>query len=432
MIIIMGIVLCTVFAVYEAKKTHTIFNPMTIFCTIWAIILFFSKLSLYGMYEAKKNIYLYIIVGALFFIIGYYVYALCLRKYTIVFNGYSAYYGNTDVRYRLMYILIFLCIIYYIIYLLNVMKNIDSYSMWAVQQFLRRAKTPVISSKALRALGSFIIGPVSFAVPAITASDMWMGKKNKRLLIYTVILLVIKMLATANRTTVMLFVVFFVINGVLKIQQSRKISDEIQKSSIRKLKKKIYAVLIIGIVAFIVMSLSRNLKVIKSIYLDLAIPPRMFEIWSETVENNNIMGYGMASLNGFLFPILYFFQQIMGASSLPLGFQNIYDLIALTDSKWVYPGNGISANAYVSIYWFLYVDGRIIGIIIGMFIFGMYCSHSFNRVRKNSNTKMVCLYSMCILSVLYSICRMEFTLTNFCLAIVFIIFFAYKRSPENE
>lgn len=56
----------------------------------------------------------------------------------------------------------------------------------------------------------------------------------------------------------------------------------------------------------------------------------------------------------------------------------VYDLIRLTDSEWLtITAQSTHANAYVSAFWFFYLDGRIVGIIIGFALYGIYLAYRF-------------------------------------------------------
>ena len=181
------------------------------------------------------------------------------------------------------------------------------------------------------------------------------------------------------------------------------------------------------------MTISRGTRIFRNIYLNIAMSPRMFEIWSKTIEEEHIYGYGIGSLLGFFYPICYIIKNLFGLNSLPSVVQSMYNWTMLTDSKWVWPGDKITANAYVSLFWFFYMDARIIGILAGAFIFGFVASRSFQMaLSKPNNVKHITYYCIIFYSVLFSFVRLQFTLSKFVLAVIFVLFFAYKRVQERE
>lgn len=434
MIVALGIILSIMACIYGIKKSRTVVNPLTIFCGVWIFVLIFSALHLYGLYETDEAYYTFIVVGIVCYILGYLFYESYFKRFRIRIGNRRRRFKDSEktiLRYRMMYMILMLCCMYYTMYLFKVFQNVSEFNLWAVQQYLRRTGTNELFPRLLRLMGAIVVGPVSFAAPAINAADLWFGEKDKKLTILTVAMITIKMLATANRTTLMSYIVFVIIDGIILIKRKGGIDSFVKPASKKRIKRVVKAIFLCGVIAFVVMSLSRNLEIGKSLYLDFAIPPKMFELWAKQSVSENVLGYGMTSLNGFLFPFAIVIEKIFRLSSMPFGFQEIYDLIARTDSHWIYPGSGITANAYVSIFWFLYVDARIFGIVAGMFLFGTYCANAYIKMIKCYTTKKVCLYSMCLLTVLYSICRMEFALANFSLAMIFIWIAAYKNKGHT-
>ena len=116
-------------------------------------------------------------------------------------------------------------------YLVIVAKSLSSFNLWAVQQYLRDNEE-IISNPWIRALESFIFGPVSFAIPIIGASDIWFGEKNKKLLLITMSMLIVQTLATASRMTLLLFIIYVALIGIYKLKA-------INLLTIRRQKKKI-------------------------------------------------------------------------------------------------------------------------------------------------------------------------------------------------
>ena len=421
------------FAFFYAKRIHFIFNPLSIFLFIWAIVLFFSKLALFGLIAATDKTYIYIIVGIISFVIGYMLTTkegikkqkskknIIEKIINRIVNNDKE---NSVLNYTFLKITSIICIMFYAVFLFKIIDNIDSFDLYSVQHYLRYNGTEQIFSDITRFIFSFFIGPISFALPAIAVSDYWFGKKDKWLIILSFIVVVLKTVATANRTTFMIMILLIIICGFIKLYKSNNKIDK------EKIKKTIKYFFVLGLLVFVFLSFSRNLSIFKSLYLDLAIPPVMFERWSKAVIDQSLFGFGTASLAGFVFPVLYFTYKIFGLGFLPSHFEAVYNLIELTDSKWIVVGEGIKANAYVSVFWFLYADFRIFGIIIGLLLFGIYCAIKMNKV-KNSQ-KDIALYCMCMIAVFYTICRMEFALTNYVLALLFVKKIAFKKVKEYE
>ena len=152
----------------------------------------------------------------------------------------------------------------------------------------------------------------------------------------------------------------------------------------------------------------------------------MFEIWSKTVQEVELHGYGEASLMGFLLPIKYIFNNILKIWDAT-NINAVYNMIQLTDVQWVWPGPKITANAYVSMFWNLYTDFRYGGILVGSFLYGTISAQSFWNAIRTNNPRMLSVFCLILYSVLYSFVRFQFSDSRFVLAIIFISFFAYKK-----
>ena len=174
------------------------------------------------------------------------------------------------------------------------------------------------------------------------------------------------------------------------------------------------------------MTMARGSSVFFNITQNFSIPPQMFEIWKEKVDDLEIFGYGSASLMGVCFPLFYILGNILKII-YPNNILSVYNLINLTDTQWVWVGKKITANAYVSVFWFLYTDFRLPGIILGMFIYGYIASSLYNKTLKYKDAKHVSLYCIMFYSILYSFVRMQFSQARIILGLIFISLFAYRR-----
>ena len=153
----------------------------------------------------------------------------------------------------------------------------------------------------------------------------------------------------------------------------------------------------------------------------------MFDYWAQGVDARNLLGYGIASLNGFIFPFLYLLKNGLGLQ-FPKHWLSIYQLILSTDSQWTtITISGTRANAYVSLFWYFYVDGRCAGVFLGSMLYGLLMSNSFSSVIKKPNIKTICMYSFLLQGLLFSFIRMQTSNLYYAMAIVYIGLVLFKR-----
>ncbi|HAS92070.1 MAG TPA: hypothetical protein DCS12_07520 [Clostridiales bacterium] len=439
-----SIILCGIFAVvgYFVEKKMWI-NPITIFSVLWGVILLFSSMEEYTLHVADDEINLAILLGIISFIVGYFFNKAFFSKmkFSLVKHehptGKNVAYKSIP-RYQLLYVLGAICLVYAIYSFINTVRQSGTLNLGTIQAMLQGGEIVSNNNAIVSAIALLVITPIRFVLPAITAVDFWFGKRDRKLLVITVCLILINALTSANRTTFLLFFIWLIIVAQIYLYHNKKKKNKNYtlirtKHFLSKIKKRIRVIAIIAIIAFFILTLSRGVSLIyRQLYLYFAIPPRMFEIWAEKVEVSNIYGYGVASLLGFIYPICYVMRSIIGID-MPQLVQSIYDWTMLTDSTWVWPGTNITANAYVSVFWFLYLDYRVAGIIIGMFILGFISSRAFmNATKRTYSEKQICVYCCIFYIVLFSFVRMQFTQMRIALGLLFILFFAYKKVPINK
>ena len=143
----------------------------------------------------------------------------------------------------------------------------------------------------------------------------------------------------------------------------------------------------------------------------------MFQYWAEKI--NEQYAYGAASLFGFIYPFLYIVKNSLGLTKIPLG-AAVYENIENTFNNWVTLGTSYRCNAYTSCFWYLYYDGRIVGIVIGMLLWGSVCKNVLKNTLNYPTIKNISIYILIMIGVIYSFTDMEFSKANYVLAFLFI------------
>lgn len=438
-----GVIICCIFAVvgYLSEK-KIMFNPVTVFCALWAVILFFSAQQKYTMYMASNKINVVILWGIFAYIAGYYVNKVFFNRIHIKIGRKPSRY-QSDIRrvavprYQLLYFLCGICLLYTVFDLARVVIQSGTFNLGTIQKMLQSGDISNANSSIINALVVLVISPVKFILPAITAVDFFYGRRDRKLLALTICLIFINMLSTANRTSFLLFFLWLFFVATLYLHHNtaknqRWMQRVDNNRFLAKIKKYKWWIVLVAIIAFVIMTMSRtSTSMFRQIYLYFAMPPSMFEIWAEKIEAEGAFGYGIASLLGFIYPVFYVLKNLLGIP-MPDIVESMYDWNMLTDTTWVWPGQNIRANAYVSVFWFFYLDARLIGVIIGMFLFGFVASRSYQNVVASKHSARQVAVCCCVLySVLFSYVRFQFSLTRVALGLVFVMFFAYRMELEE-
>lgn len=415
--------------------TKKIINPITLYVGLWTIILFLSGLRLYDLRKVSASIYMIISISLIFFAVGFYIMSSWRKKYRFVINkgriNTNKIRENYVIRYKLLYFIGICTILYLARKLPLVVSEFTKGNYFAVVRNLAQDTTSSLNnadSEIINALRVLIFNPFSLAILPITAVDFWMGKRDKKLLLICITIIVMRVLTEGGR----IIIVYFAVHLFIAFIYSGKLIDlKMIKEKIRSRRKQIrllVIVLLVLIVAIIQTSLSREGdRLLRVTYYYFSMQPNMLEIWNNIALERGIVGYGEASLNGFIFPVLYIFKNIFKLS-FPEHWNMVYQLILDTDSQWqLIAGSAQRANAYVSNIYFFYVDGRILGVIIGSIIYGGLVGYCYVAVKNNTNMKVVCIYSMLIQCIYMSFSTFQFSSPYFGIALLYIILFAFKR-----
>ncbi|MDB1900885.1 O-antigen ligase [Collinsella aerofaciens] len=410
---------CLTSIILTTYFNRTILTPLGVFAILWMIISLFSYIHLYGLYETETRSYLLIALGLFGFSLGCGI----ARPITVKRNANTHSY---HIRTEIVEILICLSILFYAYLLYRIYIDLGSIDLYSIQRYNRTMDIEsLISSSSIRLFGSFIAGPVSSLAPIVVIALFFTEGIKSRSIVETALLLTIKMLATGSRSTLL----FLFMYGIIAYNINKNVEKVYKVKRIKKgISLKLLAVLVLGIVLFVAMTLSRNMQVWRSLYLDLAIPPIMFQKWSDSVTGYS---FGQASLGGFFFIILYPVQLLLRLPLMPLGFQEVYDLVNSTVSDWIIVGSGVPANAYVSLFWYFYADLGVFGVFLGSLLFGMWCNWCYLSYLNNKGSFELSLCLLMFSTIVFSFVRLQFTLPNYALMIVLLVFVFYGRGSKQ-
>lgn len=418
-------ILCIALGIMGIKTEKIKLNPITIFSFLWGIIIFFSNMRLYTLYETDIEIYKYIIFGVISFVCGYYSFKIILKNKVLIINKNKTTY---KIRKKMCYMLLILCLLF-------IAKNIivnrkilfkDGYNLASVQT--AQQENDLSSTGLENAISFLIVNPMYISLNVAIIANFLLGDKDFKLFLCLIVLNIGRIITSGGRQSFIQF--FFILLIIMSFSQHCK---NLEKKIVKKIKGKRTSVIFIGVIVLIVLSLSRSSNIIKTIYLDFAMQPYMFEYWAKTLDSTNSIAYGLSSTMGFIYPVLYICKNFLRIFlEIPEFFSSIYNMNMLPIEKWIYIGHTLKANAYVSIFWYLYYDGRLIGILIGMFILGMISNNIYTIAIKRNDMKNVSLYVMIAIMLFYSFGDMEFSKTNFAIAFIYIITIMFKRNGERN
>lgn len=423
------LIFCTVVFVISYVIENRKINPITLFFGEWMIMIFLNSLGLFSLSKTDNETYMIMFVGCVAFLVGSLLKLIFPTTIRIKNKTHRAYSNN--INKRIIYTLSIFTIIFLVIDGMNsYVSLLRGMSFAEIRQMAQSGAQ--FSNRIMNAIRIIIVSPFSMAIMPIAAMEILNEKRDKRVLGFAIIITALRTFSDGGRSAFFYFAMSLAI-GYTYHRKSGKARFNISNrfnGKLRITRKKFMALFIAAGLGYLFwkMTLARNGagRMISFSYYYFAMQPIMLEKWISRVNSANLVGYGMASFNGFLFPFFYlifnFFQV-----GYPSYWRSLYDMIEAVGTDWqTITVGGLTANSYVSVFWYLYLDGRLFGVIIGMALLGYIMSALYERVIKEQTTRLMAAYSLLMVGLFYSFQYIVFSNMSNALGLL-IIFLAYKR-----
>lgn len=404
---------CFVALLISITFSRSVINPVVPVSLVWFIVIL-NSVTLVNLIPASNQIYEIILIGLLSFSIG--VMVTSKNKFLTYYTKYRRVY----IRRKILYLLLIISIFFYIRNI--IMLRGSGISGYEATINGLQGGYDLGYSGIEQLLMYYLVEPSQFAVPAVVVTEYLFGKKNKKMLVLTIIMVILASISTGSKNSILMIFVFIIVGILLK-----------NKSLIFNWRK-IFLVtffVLIAVIAMVLLSNARGQLNNHLVQYEMGISPRMFEIWAGEVSSNKIYGYGEASLMGFLYPMYHLFAFIYNA----LGFdhlRDIYMLIQSTDSQWVNPSPIIKANAYVSWFFFFYLDFRLFGVVLYSFLSGLISNIIFNFAKTLNSKFCISLYMIIFFQLLLTYIRFEISSEAGALSFLYIfILWKWERKSTK-
>ena len=274
---------------------------------------------------------------------------------------------------------------------------------------------------------NFIVLPASYVIEILAVADVFRGKKDKKLFVIAILLIILRTISDGGRGQIVDFLLFLFIGHSL----SRNKKHEKDSQGKRKFLRYSFVIIAALIVLLLIVTVQRSSSgVFRIMYFYLSMPPTMLDYWSNIIDSSSGQWFGLICANGLLFVVAYLIKNMFGFSSYPSFVKEPYDLIARTDSQWIAINNGgTTANADVTIFWFLYADFGFAGVIVGCLLYGLVVRMSYNYEREKADTRSLAFYLFIFWTLFYSFIRLQFVKSY---VIIMIIMLAIAFRPISK
>lgn len=430
--VIMG-ALCLIIALYEFHRTRFFFNPITAMFIMWAAILPFSCWGLYGTVIPSDKVYIIVAIGLAGYLFGA---IIGIKKHEFRIRNFTTGVKHSyKFNYLLIYILFGIAIIYYAYEMTIVIGLLASGFDY---DYIRRLSIAtdfnvLRASPVITITKAFIATPASYLSLALLPMELL--KKNKQWLMIAgcIALMGGYLLTTGGRSVLLWFALYFIVIFLLR---KSKADIENVRNIIRKYR---WWIIFggIGLLYFLLqMTYSRkgeDVDLLKQIYIYFVCPLQNLDIHVGFVDSSNMYGYGLSSFYGLLYPFMFLLQRLHINVFTPY-VVSIYNM-SFQDLQMGYDiGGSIYMNAFVTAFYQPYLDGRFIGVLLIMIVFGYVSGRFFQKAYYKGDIKSVLIYILLLQKIIFSYVRFYFTqqAQSICFLLAFFVIMVCKESDTKN
>ena len=394
--LVIGIIVLAI-GVINALREKNGYNLLTVFCAYWASAMIIASFRPYEMYEVSFDTYLVILLGVAGFSIGYlYRHSKQYRK--IVFRRDKSNINNTSYEFKKLplTILALISAAYGLFKAFCVFRLVNSGLAYSTVRSLYGAgDSQIIFGTLDNIVNVFVYTPAVFILTAVMVIDFFEKKTDVKIFIMSVVTLLTYMYISSGR-----FILLAIVADVIYMFIIYK-SGKILREKLKKIKRKVWIIISISVIAVLVITSSRFSASFESrnvstsshflLYYMGCVP--LMGHWLGGIRSAGDMTYGMASGHGFLHPLILLGK--MAGINAPKLYTYTTDVVeSMQNFVFVTPTRAL--NAFSGIFLYLYLDARELGVFLGMFVYGVICANSFKQVQENRNAKTM-LYFLLIM-----------------------------------
>lgn len=403
------LILCYLSSIISYKYYKNIYNPVTIFFSVWSLIFTFYKLNPYHLLDVNDQFLLMIFGGLLSFLTGCLVIGKRRRNNKIKFFAPAVDYKKLDT----FLIVLFIFTLIPSLKALNlILHGVDLHDIRYIYH------DDIVGNGLINIVFVYFCNPFSTFMIVFSLYNYFFGCYRVKYLMITIADILLIVISTGGR----FYFLYFIASLAILIAMCHHLK------SLYKIKKTAKWILILGIVGILVTSIQRGSDIIQTIFVypSGCIPfldIRLFE------TENYPYTLGITCLNGLIRPIFVIVRKFLDFE-LPLVMQMI-ETVSLDNNEAVKIGPDVTYNSFVSIFFNMYRDGGALGIYIISFIVGLVSMKAYKNVFKNNARSVMC-YVLVSLILILSFYDFIFSSYQFALSFVYLFILVKKNRYKQQ
>lgn len=393
------ILLCAVLSAIGWLHFKNIANPITLFCGVWTVILLLYSLHLFDIYYASNKVLLICIVGIISFFAGGYL-RVFRRRMTVASVNISV--KEQRVNYKVMSffnILSLVVLLYFGIVSIRLLASGFNFA-YIRDVYMSEEGSGIGSNKFTQYLMSFFIWPWNLTIIPLSVILFVHNKgetiKNRFFLFSSLANVVLFIIVTAGRISIVYYVMYFVIIMLLT------------KRKVRLSGKQKFLILFLVVMGYTTISFISNSRgsssLNKNAYLYISgCIPFFTDRLEKFMVSSGQYTYGLASLHGFIMIFMVPLGKLFGYPELySISIANSY----VQDRIFVGPHSGF--NAFTTLFYFFYIDGGFVAVILLSFIYGFFSVGSYLKLMRKQTIFRLLVYLLVTFGLLFSMVRFQY------------------------
>ena len=410
------ILIALIFWIMNILSDKSLLRPGIIFILVWVLILIMYQFRFIELNDISDKTLYIIGIGIVAFSVA------AMNKKRIV--GWSSEKNLLlDINMNGVIILESISIIVYIPEVVHSMNMLLSGDSFEVIRAASGLGDTVVTNYAILLLRNYVIRPFMMVLYPINAVVFFECRNDKRrmpIFLLTVLIALMMVIYEGGRSPIIYFVLHFIFVAIL-------LKKKIQIPS--HMKKWIICFIIIAIIVFSYVSFSRGIENLKqSVYMYFCGGIPLLDTKIANIDANQLRTFGLASLS---VPVDFFYS-LMGplGVSRPSFFREILDIL-MSVEQTISVGINIRMNAFVTMFYYLYLDGGYIGLALGAGIYGFISSVCYNNYVQWKDKKSLVIYCLILQGIVFSFIRLQFVNSAYFFAFI-VVQFLFKRGNNED
>lgn len=398
--------------VFFWRKKRNLWNPASVFLFEWALVVYLASLQLYNLIDISTKAYIFVLIGVVSFFIGS-LFADNLRSSK---NRVGRVYEIDYARINIASIVIIVFSLFRILFIFKLLSG--GFSWWEIRLMSTSGEGGIGTLKGGNVsifIHDCIIAPLMYLIVPTLFAELLIGARNKKFIILSIIAMVCYSISTVSRS-LWAFSILYILFIVLLYRGKYSLSKKVK----RMMKYGFFIIILLCVIIYRI-TLMRNAEadILTNMYAYMTGCMPLLTLHLDEATSS-IRTYGAMSLNGFLYP-MFFVLNYLHILSYPDAF---VDALFVKNSLEVFMplSPHITMNAYVTLFYYFYIDFGYFGIALGSFVFGYLCMKSYKYWKRNGDIRSLVIYLILMQFIVFSVARIYTSISTRALSLFWIIF----------